>query len=197
MGSHAHLFTSNSEVPNYTLKEDDICLQGKYIIPVFWFLLFNSESYRYVMPIQQWEPDPEDTPDQFFIMEYEKALELYELRESKLFEVIPSEWKMLSTQFLEFLKSKPLKYIHLNVGELASMTEEKGFEEQVKSALDSLSQEPFVEPTGLFAKYRKPQLLDGWATLLGLSGTHQKKLNQLDYWNLAGCGEAEAAPWDE
>lgn len=82
-------------------------------------------------------------------MEHGKALELelYDQRESKLFEVLPTEWRTLSTQFIDFLKSKPLKYIHLNVAELASMTNDS-YLKYVKHALDSLAYKPCANPTG-------------------------------------------------
>lgn len=196
MGNYAHLFTSDSETPNYTLDEDDICLQAKYTIPAFWCLLFNSESYRNVMPVHQFAPDPDDAPDHFFTMEHGGALECYSQRESRLFEVIPSIWEPLSKQFVGFLNSKPLKFIHLSVGDLASMTDD-GFEERVQYVLDALSERPLIDPTGLFAKYRKQRLHDGWSTLLGLADIHHRKVEEIKYWNLAGVGEGEDAPWDE
>lgn len=196
MGNYAHLFTSDSESPNYTLEEDDICLQAKYAIPVFWFLLFNSESYRYITPVHAYEPDPADGPDHFFTMTHEEALERYTRKEHMLFEIVPSEWKSLSSQFIEFLRSKPLKYVHMSVGDLAAMTDD-GFEDRVKYALDSLDEPPLISPTGFLARYRRPRLRDGWDTLLGLANIRYGKIDRLNYWDLAGVGEAEKAPWDE
>lgn len=193
MGTYAYLFTSDSETPNYTLEDDSICLQSKYTIPVFWLLLFNSKAFRYVMPIQRREPDPEDTTEEFFIMEHGKALELYGQRESKLFEVLPTEGRSLSTQFTDFPKSKPLKYIHLNVAELASMTNDR-YLEQVKHTVDSLAHTPWGNPTGLLAKYRKSQIQDDWDSLFELANINLKKMDSLKYWDLAGVGEGEKTP---
>lgn len=197
MGCRAHLFTSDFETPDYTVNEADICLQAKYTVPAFWPLLFSSQAYRQVMPIQNYEPEPEDTPTHFFIMERPMALELFRQRESMLFDVVPSEWKSLSAQFIGFLESNSLRYIHLDVGELATMIEEDGFVAQFKYTLDSLNRRPFVNPTGLFAKYRRPYLHDGWETLLELAGISHKKMASIKPWDLAGAGEAEVAPWDE
>lgn len=197
MGSYAHLFTSDSAIPDYTLEEDCASLQSKYTIPVFWPLLFESADYRYVLPIDKFGPEPDATPTHFFSSELAPAIARFKRRSAKLFEVIPSAWEPLSRQFLDYLNSRPLRHVHMNIEELAAMLDEECFVEHVKLATDGLDRTPFVGPTGFLKKYRAPHLQSGWDAILGLADVEWKKPDRIQDWNLAGAGEGDFAPWDE
>ena len=93
-----------------------------------------------------------------------------------LFEVIPAFWNALSQEFAAFLKAKPLKYIHLSQGDLAILSDVEHWERSMTSALQALDEHPWIEPTGLFASYRKPRLHAGWATALELSGINARRM---------------------
>lgn len=195
MSYHIELFTSDYEIPDFTTDEKGTYLQSNRMIPVFWILLFHSKSYRYVRPVENHVPDLETKAQPFCTIHLNEGVDLFNKRKDKLFEIIPSEKKDMASEFLKYLQTRPLKFIHLSLVEWASLIGEKKFEQNFKKDLDGLVQPAMTKPSGLFSKFSKPKLSSEWKSLLHWADIKVTRIDKIENWQLAGYGLGES-PWD-
>ena len=121
MADYSYLSASHRKQPApYYKLEGEILYSGKYLIPLFWYVLYSPEDIHY----PQFEPNDQspywyrDQPP-YYITELKKAVFRLDSRKNTLFRLLNEDQKNLYLHFSHKIKKLNYPYLHLYANNIA------------------------------------------------------------------------------
>jgi|SRR5690554_1096032 len=190
MANRTYLYCSDKPVKYIDLGAEIIISAANYMVPVFWYMLFDESCIEKVST-----PCDDNEPDfNYFRLCAPKAssIERAKQRISSLSNVLGAGIMEQFNQFIDHLMVQPGQWVVVETCELAMMdTSAHNHKKEAKKCVKAFSQELIIQK-GFFKK--RPVVNPNWVVLLGqanISGTDHHPIE-----SLCGYSWQNSVPWE-
>lgn len=191
MSNRTFLIISDN-VPDFNyFNEDSVACAASYMIPVFWYMLFNDNNITKTLALSEDEEEDDFEYDRLVAPKSEAIL-LAKQRQPIICNVFDIDPTPLFNQWLDYISSLPGKYILVETLELVIMDESPdSFTDQALNCIKAFSEE-IAQETG--NEKTRRHLGAKWTELLAQADIED--LGNFEDHHLAGYSWIKEIPWE-